>query len=259
MSKTLVALVLCVVLWPLSMGVAFAQDPDTPFPRSANSQPIEMKIVSAPEDATAHGLLMATWIMVVANVILCAVTWVGARNQSKDMQDSIAVGQKSADAAGRSADAAVRSSDAASASALLAAQQQRDMLQRETNIVAHRVAQMSVRLLDLVELRINLSRRRYREFDSMPEKAKLDETSARTREAAADAEAVLAPGSGPKTDEILAGELRRLDRHQVLLEAFKEQVSDEIVEVRRMLREDEEQARRFQDRAEQQMRDLRNR
>jgi hypothetical protein len=251
MPRILRALAPCLLACFLIGGPALAQDEP--------SHVTDMRIVSMPKDDAAAGLVYATWIMVVANALLCALTWVGARNQSKDMQASIAVGKASADAAGRSADAAVRSSEAASVSAQLAARQQRDMLERETNIVAHRVATLAARVLELVTLRVNLSNRAYRDFDASPEKQKLDEITARTQEAASNAEAVLAPSTaGPKRDDRLAGELRQLDRHQVVLEAFKERVSEEIDDVRRVLREGQEAAQRMQERAEAQMREMRN-
>jgi hypothetical protein len=252
MSRTLRAFALCLLASALITGSAWAQDDPL-------SHVTDVRVVSVPKDDWAAPLAWATWIMVVANALLCAVTWVGARNQSRDMQASIAVGKASVDAAGRSADAAVRSSEAASVSAQLAARQQRDILERETNIVAHRVATLAARVLELVTLRVNLSNRLYRDFDSSPEKQKLDEISADTQEAARNAEAVLAPSTaGPKQDGRLAGELRQLDRHQVVLEAFKERVMEEIDEVRRLLRESQESAQRMQDRAEAQMREMRN-
>jgi hypothetical protein len=217
---------------------------------SQASLPADIRIVSMPEDETNRGLLSATWIMVIANILLCGVTWIAARSQSKDMRDSIAVSEKAADAAGRSADAAGRSSDAASASAQLAARQKREMLERETNIVAHRVATIANRVTELASLRIGLSNQIFRDFDSMPEKQKVDEILARTKEAAARASAVLESNFAPKPDEVIGGELRQLDQYLVRLEAFKEQLADENFDLRRVIRENQESARRFQDQAE---------
>jgi hypothetical protein len=250
--RILLAIALCFVGCLATAG-AFAEN-------VSPSVPVDVRIVSAPKvDDSSNGLLMATWIMVVANVLLCGVTWMGARNQSKDMRDSIAVGEKSAEAAGRSADAAVRSSDAASASAQLAARQQREILERETNIVAHRVAMLAARVRELVTLQINLSHQVFRDFDSTPEKQKLDNISGQVQQATDDASAVLTSSVPAKPAEALAASLRQLDRHMVQLDAFKEQVSDDIVDLRRVISGNQETARRMQDRAEQQLRDLRNR
>jgi hypothetical protein len=223
------------------------------------SQPMDIRIVSQPVDETNRGMLSATWILVIANAFLCGLTYVAGRNQSKDMRDSIAVAEKAANAASRSADASVRSSDAANAAAQLAARQRREMLERETNIVAHRVATAAHRVEELVTLRIDLSHQIFMNFDSSPEKQNLDKIMARKQEAADGADGVLTSNFGAKSDEGLAGELRRLDQHLVTLEALKEQLSDEILDLRRIIRENQEQARRFQDRAERDFRDHRNR
>jgi hypothetical protein len=188
--------------------------------------------------------------MVIANALLCGVTWIAARNQSKDMRDSIAVGEKAANAAGLSAEAAVRSSEAANASAQLAARQKREMLERETNITAHRVATLVARVQELVTTRIDLSNQIYRDFSSMPEKQKLDQVSTRTQQASDYASAVLTSNHDAKQDESLAAELRQLDQHVVQLDAFKEQLADEILDLRRVIQENQDAAHRFQDRAE---------
>jgi hypothetical protein len=219
-----------------------------------DAKPVDIRIVSQPEDETNRGLLMATWIMVIANALLCAVTWVGARNQSKDMRESIAVAEKAAGAAGRSADAAVRSSDSAGASAQLASRQKREMLQRETNIVAHRVAIVANRVGELAVLTNGLGNQLFRDYGASPEKQKVDEMLARRQQAADNATAVLASSLVDKPDESLAGDLRQLDEHLVKLEGFKEELSEEIADRRRAVRENTETMRRMQDKAEQMMR-----
>jgi len=254
MSRITIAITFLLLGCTATSG-AWAAFPEDPPP---SAKPVDIRIVSVPEDETNRNLLYATWVIVLANVVLCGVSWVAARKQSLDMRDSILVSEKAAVAAGRSADAAVRSSDAANASAQVAAQQKREMLERETNIVAHRVVTASNRVQELVTLAINLSNQIYRDFNSMPEKQALDAILARNQEAADNAQAVLASAFATKLDDVLAGDLRQLDQHLVRLEAFKEQLLDENFDLRRVIRENQESARRAQDRAEQQFRDMRN-
>jgi hypothetical protein len=244
MLKRTIALFLlgCTLMAPC----AFAQITE-PGPKGA---PVDIRIVSQPEDETNRGLLEATWIMVIANALLCGVTWLAARNQSKDMKASIAVAEMAAGAAGRSADAAVRSSNSANASAQLASRQKREMLERETGIVAHRVAIAANRVGALVTLTSNLFNQIFRGYDESPEKKRHDEILAH-REAAADSAAgVLAASASQKSDDSLAAELRQLDEHLVRLEGFKEELLDDISNQRRIIRENQEAMIRTQDRAE---------
>jgi hypothetical protein len=52
-------------------------------------QPTEVRVLSvppAPPDESAHSLVTVTWVLVFANIGLCALTWWGARKQSADQR-----------------------------------------------------------------------------------------------------------------------------------------------------------------------------
>ena len=203
-------------------------------------QPVVVKVISAPVDTTAQRLVIATWVLVVANAALCLVTFFGARKQSQDMRDSIAVARQAADAAGRAA-------DAANQSAQLSARERREALERETNLAAHRVTQtasivkeLAVGLLPTYQESFGAAGRQGVDPRTEPVRIQAEKRVEFAKEQSDAAQGLLDAEFARKSEDELVRELRRLDASLVRLEAIKEEIAVERATVEGKIRKNRE-------------------
>jgi hypothetical protein len=66
------------------VSVPPAQPTEVKIVSTPPAQPTEVKIVSAPLDESAHNVVTATWVLVIANGVLCIATFAGSWLQSRD-------------------------------------------------------------------------------------------------------------------------------------------------------------------------------
>lgn len=113
------------------------------LPAEVARQPMDVRTVSVPESkgGSESGLTFATWALAVVTLAGFAFA---ARQQSRDMRESIAAAKQAAEAAQRSADLATQASQQA-------AKERREGLVRETSIAIQRVAFTGVSVRKLAE------------------------------------------------------------------------------------------------------------
>ena len=68
------------------ISVPPAQPTEVKIISAPTATPAEVKIVSEPENASERNLVTATWLLLVANVLLCGITYGGSWIQSRDLK-----------------------------------------------------------------------------------------------------------------------------------------------------------------------------
>lgn len=218
-----------------TVGLAPAVEPARP-----PSQPMDVRIISAPEQTSESGLVRGTWWLVGATFALCIATVIHTWRQSREMGASIRIAGQTAEAAGRAA-------DAANSSAERAARETRNGLERETNVAAHRVAvmatlvgQMAEKMLTAHAQLLVFAGQNGVIHDDDPVRIKKDEHVKRVKEVADVALTVASARLSDWSDGDLLGKLKRFDEYLVQLEATKEEISTRlagIAEESRIIRE----------------------
>jgi hypothetical protein len=225
----------------VAMGCATAA-PTVNAPSTQAARPNDIRIVSEPERESERQLAYGTWALAIGTAAvaaftagLCWITTRAAKKQSEDMQAYVAAAKQTATAAEASAAAAKKSADAATVSAEHATRQWRGALEREANVLAHRVSVTATRVKQLTVSVITAHRqllifagRTSTEQELAPIKATAEERTKRADEIAAEALNLVGADLQTVTDTELAARLRRLDEHLVQLEAAKEVTSAEL-------------------------------
>lgn len=197
--------------------------------------PAEVKIVSAPPDESARAMVRWTLGILIANAVLCGVTFYLGMRQSSDNKRSIAVSAQAADAATISAQAADRSATAASESIAVSRRQERAALERETNRAAHKVVGTATRLARLAQA-VPTAREQLHILSQnvVPEEIREDSANTlRERRAIMDpmsayANDITRDALRSLDDELLTVKLWRMDEYQVKLDVLREEITDEL-------------------------------
>lgn len=196
----------------------------------------DVRIVSAPENPSERSLVSATWVLIAANMLLCVVTFLIGRNQSRDMRSSIAVSAQAAEAARKSADASDRSAISATESVDVTKRLERAAVEREVNRAAHKVMFTAKRLEDLAK-GVPVARTELHILAG--QKGLPPEVQTETAKTLEDRQVILgtmwnaAFATMEKrltnlSDKDLTGRLWRLDSHQVQLDLMREVITDEL-------------------------------
>jgi hypothetical protein len=204
-------------------------------PPTPMAQPAEVKIVSMPTlpppqvnvsvPTDESALAKVTWVLAIATIGLCLITALIGRKQSRDMRESIKVGQAAAHAAIRSANATIEAVEAA-------ARQRRELLEREVHGAAQRVIAMAARVLELAQ-KVPLSAASLAALAGICVPTEAYQRKFRMREQRISelmTSATMLVGtlnSGPPDTELTAG-LREMDKVLAQLEMLKESVTDEL-------------------------------
>jgi hypothetical protein len=200
------------------------------------ASPADVRIVAAPENSSERSLVRATWWLILANMLLCLVTFLIGRNQSRDMRSSIAVAGQAASAAQASANAADRSANSINESVDVTKRQERAAAEREVNRAAHKVMATAKRLEQLAR-DVAVARTQLSVLAGQgglpptlqPEFTRtLEERVGAIAKMSAVAGALVEKGPTGVSDSDLTASLWRLDEHQVQLDAMRETITDEL-------------------------------
>jgi hypothetical protein len=200
------------------------------------ASPAEVRIVAAPENPCERSLVLATWWLIGANMLLCVVTFLIGRNQRRDMSSSIAVAGQAASAARDSANAADRSATSINESVDVTKRQERAAVEREVNRAAHKVMYTAKRLEELAKA-VPVARTQLHILSGqggLPPELKaqtaktLEDRLAVTGMMFSAALAIVDKGLTDLADKDLTAKLWRLDEHQVQLDAMREAITHEL-------------------------------
>jgi hypothetical protein len=191
----------------------------------------EVKIVSAPPDESARAMVRLTVWILIANAVLCLVTFVIGMRQSGDNKRSLAISRRAAGAATRSANAAKRSSSAANSGVQLAEKQRRETLLREANGSASKVASSATVVIELAKKALLDHRTTFALAARTPLQGEAEKATER-QDAAKDIcdealKSTLADLAN-RSDEELGVILRRMDVLQSRLDGMKELINGEL-------------------------------
>ena len=193
--------------------------------------PTEVKIVSAPPDESERAMVQLTLWILVANAVLCLVTFIIGMRQSGDAKRFIGVSAQAAAAASTAADAA---RDSVEVTQRLA----RAQMVREVNRAAHKVTVTATRL-QLLASEVPPARNHLHvlhQQGGMPAETKRDtESTLLARHTALDGmvstasiNSVRFSDVGALSDKELAERLWGLDEQQVRLEAMEDTITREL-------------------------------
>jgi hypothetical protein len=167
------------------------------------SQPLDVRVISAPEGSSDYGLVGGTWALVILTGLLCWVTWRGVRATLRD-----------------------------------AMRLRREVLVREVNAAAYRAAASAEHVLQLAarvsELSVRLRGIAGRQ-EELPAHADivLRQRQQSTQSIQQHALAIASQDSEGLSDRQLGDAQRRLDAHLAQLEVLKEAVLGELAMLER--------------------------
>ncbi len=184
-------------------------------PRSVHlPEPVDVRVVSAANNGSDFGLVLATWALVGITAALCIVTWRSSRTSLKE-----------------------------------AARFRREVLDREVNAAAHRAAATAEHVGQLAASVVRVNSRVRSSSSTAPTalpddplKIVADQRISRTEEIKNYALGLVSLERRDKTDDQLTAAQRRLDEHLTQLEVLKEAIAGELAELGRQIDSEERQA-----------------